>query len=60
MGLLDSIFGSFQEAAQSAIPEPQEIIDSALGGTSIDETAQQIIESPQDAIQNGISDIFKQ
>jgi hypothetical protein len=60
MGFLDSIFGSLQDVAQNALPDTQEIIDGALGGTNIDETIQGVVESPQDAIQNGISDIFNQ
>jgi hypothetical protein len=60
MGFLDSIFGSVQDIAQNALPDPQELIDGALGETTIDETIQGIVESPQDAVQNGITDIFNQ
>lgn len=60
MGLLDSLFGSVQDIAQGAIPDPQELINGALGETTIDETIQGVVEAPQETIQNSITDIISQ
>ena len=54
MELLRNLFGSVQEIAQNAIPDPQELMDNALQGTSVDETVQQFIETPQDTAQQAI------
>ncbi len=48
MNILQDLFGSVQEVAQNAVPDPSELMQQALDATSLDETAQQFLETPWD------------
>lgn len=48
MRFIQDLFGSVQDVAQNTIPDPQELMDTALQSTQLNDTVQQFIESPQD------------
>ena len=57
MDFIRDLLGSVQNVTQQAIPEPQELMDIALGSTSIDESIQQFTENT-DTVQT-ITDSLK-
>lgn len=46
MNILQDLFGSVQEVAQNAVPDPSEHMQHALDTTTFDETMQQFLETP--------------